>query len=51
MITSLQLSGVRENYTPEMNQAISFLDTVGAMNSVSYSPFIDAYRNHQKYGY
>ena len=34
-----------------MNQAISFLDTVGAMNSVSYSPFIDAYRNHQKYGY
>ena len=51
MITSLQLSGVRENYTPEMNQAISFLDTVGAMNSVSYSPFIDAYRNHQEYGY
>ncbi len=34
-----------------MNQAISFLDTVGAMNSVSYSPFIDAYRNHQEYGY
>jgi len=51
MITSLPLSGVREDYTPEMNQAISFLDTVGATNSVAYSPFIDAYRNHQKYGY
>ena len=51
MITSLPLSGVSENYAPEMKQAITFLDTVGATNSVAYSPFIDAYRNRQKYGY
>ena len=51
MITSLSLSGVSENYSPEMKQSISFLDTVGAMNSIAYSPFIDSFRNKQKHGY
>lgn len=51
MINELPVFGKSESYAPEMQQAMSFLDTVGAMNSVSYSPFIDAYRNKQKYGY
>ena len=50
MIQDLPKTGVFANATPEFKQAISFNQTVGAMNSVSYSPFIDALRADKKYG-
>ena len=51
MITSLPNFRETTDYGVEVNQSMSFMDTVGAMNSASYQPFIDAYKNAQKYGY
>lgn len=44
MITQLPTTNFTENFEPEFKQAIAFSDTVGAMNSVAYQPFIDAYK-------
>lgn len=51
MITSLPNFRETTDYGVEVNQSMAFMDTVGAMNSASYQPFIDAYRNRQKHGY
>jgi len=51
MITQLPTTNFTENFEPEFKQAIAFSDTVGAMNSVAYQPFIDAYKARKKYGY
>ena len=51
MITSLPNFRETTDYGVEVNQSMAFMDTVGAMNSASYQPFIDAYKNAQKYGY
>ena len=51
MITSLPNFRETTDYGVEVNQSMAFMDTVGAMNSVSYQPFIDAYKNRQKHGY
>ena len=45
MITSLPNFRETTDYGVEVNQSMAFMDTVGAMNSASYQPFIDAYRN------
>lgn len=51
MITSLPNFRETTDYGVEVNQSMAFMDTVGAMNSASYQPFIDAYKNRQKHGY
>ena len=51
MITQLPTTNFTENFEPEFKQSIAFSDTVGAMNSVAYQPFIDAYKARKKYGY
>ena len=51
MITSLPSFRQTTDYGLDVNQSMAFADTVGAMNSVSYQPFIEAYRNGQKHGY
>tara|TARA_B100001093_G_scaffold257831_2_gene246595 strand:+ start:15509 stop:19294 length:3786 start_codon:yes stop_codon:yes gene_type:complete len=51
MITQLPTTNFTENFEPEFKQSIAFSDTVGAMNSIAYQPFIDAYKARKKYGY
>ena len=51
MITQLPTTNFTENFEPEFKQAIAFSDTVGAMNSIAYQPFIDAYKARKKHGY